>query len=520
MTKVPWSDKGEKSAMDITDELMMYIPSEVLVDDQNQRITRPNLLSSLSPPRQVNVLDQGDLEAAFGTEIIIPDGKNMTVVFDDSLELTKPILIGENASLEVYASTRRTDVHYSTPGSLFQNEDPAKPMSSLTVRDCILRGNGTNSIFDVKTDALSPTASALLDIRAVQMVTWGSLGTVEFPFCKIVDMLPFNIVTKGLVIKNPRIVDMEASFISQFPPTSSTMTYLSFILGQAASISINKVVNSASFPVEKFLFLDPNAPAGSSFVVKQSNSLAGGEFYQSGSDVNVVDVLSNGGQAEFAATIPANIDVGTPVVLKGFTEPTYNGTHIITTTNFISTFEVGIPFTASDTGILNASSLDGTDIRVTAEGNPGNPDSMFTAEASLELGAPFTVTINFQDVPEVITNAGWVYNKLERFEEDTGTPNEGRVITKGKSTRKYSVTYSGTIKKSGGGTNIGVVLLRDGTNISVNPPRIFEGNSALPISRTEIVELGEGEIPQVAVVNYSGSANIEVFQINMAINRA
>lgn len=47
MTVIPWSNKSEKTIMDNTDELMLFVPSEPLSINKNKRITKINAEASL-----------------------------------------------------------------------------------------------------------------------------------------------------------------------------------------------------------------------------------------------------------------------------------------------------------------------------------------------------------------------------------------------------------------------------------------------------------------------------------------
>ena len=56
---------------------------------------RPN------PVRQINVMNQAQLEAELGPNLEIPDGEGITIVCDDAFILTKPFKIGLNSFLEI-----------------------------------------------------------------------------------------------------------------------------------------------------------------------------------------------------------------------------------------------------------------------------------------------------------------------------------------------------------------------------------------------------------------------------------
>ena len=111
------------------------------------------------------------------------------------------------------------------------------------------------------------------------------------------------------------------------------------------------------------------------------------------------------------------------------------------------------------------SSLYSTDPRVIAEDNPEQRDSMFIAEAGLELfGSEISSASLAQNAFEVITSASWMYAKLERY--SIGVNNEGQLVNNDFSKREYDIEYSATIEKQGGGSlNIGIIILRNGIEV-------------------------------------------------------
>ena len=238
--------------------------------------------------------------------------------------------------------------------------------------------------------------------------------------------------------------------------------------------------------------------------------------------ITITAVANNGsGFNHYICSAPHGLITGQSVVISDFvTQTAYNGTAIVTATDTDLTgvtFDTDTTFGGTDIGLMDRSSLDSTNLPVISKGNPRQPNSMTTGDAGLELATEITIDIVTQDVPVPITDAGWDFNNLERTSADTGTPNQGRLVVDELGTRRYSITYSATIQRTGGGgVNVGIVLLKNGDIASFNPPRVFTV-AVTPLTRTEIIEVTQGDILQVAVINYAGDIDINVYQANMTL---
>jgi len=227
-----------------------------------------------------------------------------------------------------------------------------------------------------------------------------------------------------------------------------------------------------------------------------------------------------GGGTAFTTRATNNLQAGEVVVQTSHADAAYNGTFVISKIISTTIYEIDeIPFTATDQGFVTTRSLDSEDVPVSATNNPGQPESMFTAQAGLEVfAAPATVTINTIGVPEAITSASWNFSNLERFIE--GVINEGQVIAQDIAVRRYAISYSATIERVGGGAQtLSIVLLKNGVDVSFNPP-ITVNTGQIEITRIEIIELTEADTLQVGVVNLVDAADIDVSQANLVINRA
>ena len=557
MSSIAWSNKGEKTTPGVAaDEIMIIDSEDITPATTNKRMAYQNLADSLldltsvaglndgeatrlssaivifedvggakfrgsiqpNPTRQINILNQPQLEAELGTDLEIPDGVAITISLNDDLTLTKPFKIGLGSSLEVVGATLVTTLTYTGPGALFQNENVANPIRSVLVRDILLRGdgdgspaNGTNSIFDI-------IGTAFLICDDTQMSDFGSIGIADLPVYRFTGFSPTNVNT-GLVVKNPVIFTVSASLVTQF--TDTGFTFFSFIMGVVGELRFDAIVPLNVFSGSALTYVPPTTPTGSQITVNRSVAGAG-KIFQQGSDNVIPLVLDDGGSPNFVTNFVHNFVVGEVVTISGFvTETTYNGTFIVTAIPQTTEFIIGeLAFTNSDAGSVTAASLDGTDVRVLSQANAGEPDSMFVGETGLDIFGAEDVTSSLaQDAFEVFTNVGWISANLERFIE--GVADTGQLICKDPGIKKYAIAYSGSLEKSGGGSlNAGVVILKNGVNVTFNAPHTTL-TGIVQIGGTDIVELTDGDTLDIALINYDGSPTaFSVSQLSLLVARA
>jgi len=468
-----------------------------------------------NPPREIHAINQAQLEAELGPGLNIPDGESLKIVIDEAFTLTTGFKIGTGSSLEFTASTPNTVINFTPVGMpMFANTVIANDIFNVTISDITIIGNSVNSIFDVK-------GTGIVIMRDVNFVGFGDLGTIQVTFSNF-RTCAFQNMTRGL-----KFVGISAVGITQCTIVQSiaqNATFFSFVAGVGPLIvDVDTVRVFSAFAGDSLLFLDPNATPGSVFAVEKSGS-GGGDFYQPGITVGVDSVADASGAAEFTTGLIHNLVVGRPVVLSGFTEPSYNGTFIVSAVDTPlvgTTFQCeGVAFNINDTGFANPQSLDSTNVKIIAESNQGVPNSMFTGDAGLEIfGAEISSSSLAQDAFEVITSASWAYNNLERFA--IGVSNQGQMVAEDMELRRYTINYSATIEKSGGGsTNIGIVLLKNGVEIGFNAPHTVN-TGKIQIGTGDIVELTVSDTVQVAVINYdSTAATILISQVSLVINRA
>lgn len=505
----------KKTIGELDDILSTQLSSAVVAIEQNgatfKATVRPN------PPRQINVTSQAQLESELGINLEISDNTGVTIFVDESFSLSKPFKIGDNSALRIQSGVIRTTITYTGTGAMFQNTNPANLIGSLIIQDIVFAGNSNSSFVDIR-GILPPTAVSLFLISELSINSFNSLGYASMAINDIAKLLPTNI-TIGIFFENPLAVIMSQCAITQLD--THDMTFVSISTFFPATINLN-IFNGFDFDnMDTMFYLAPTIPLAANISVTNA-ILVDGDLYQkgilTGSTANAMGADANDTQFDITTH---DLKVGQVIQLVDFTTQTgYNGIHRVTVVNGPNSVDIDVAFLGVDaTGNVTAASLDSTDVQVSAERNPGQADSMFTSDAGLELfGSELTVIISSQNIPEVITSASWAFSNLERF--SIGVANEGQLISNEPSAKRFSISFSGTIEKGGGGSlNVGIVVLKNGVNVSFNPPHTVN-TGKIQISGSDIIELEKDDIIQVAVINYADVANIDVSQISLVVNKA
>lgn len=506
MSSLPWSSKGDKASPIGTDKLML-IDSEVIPGPtQNKLATLTDLLGVSPSSFGLLVKNQTELEDEFGTSIIIPDGENWTVDVIESFTLTKPIQIGLGSSLTFRGAIAGVAITYTASGAMFQNENAANNINILRVQDLVIFSTSTGSLLDI-------VGNIFMQIRDVTIRDFDSLGTVETMFVNILTSAGADI-SDGILMIEPLGVIVNSFSQSNFGPPG-TFVFMTILSTGNPTVTIDNVsVFNSNVDV---LFLDPSSGVTSDYTVQNTKGFFNSLFVP-GVDLAVTMVSDAAGQARFAAASHGYV-IGDRIVHSGFTNASYNGTFVVGSVPTGSEYMAGIAFVSNDSGNTTKAGRDSNDVTVRAINNAANPDSMFTGDSGLEIfGAEITVTINTIAVPEVVTSASWAFSNLERF--SIGVNNEGQLNTEDTSDRRYTIGYSGTIEKVGGGSvDVGIVLLKNGSIISFNAPHTVN-TGKIQISGSDLVELTKDDTLQVAVINYLDTANIDVSQIGLVVNLA
>jgi len=414
---------------------------------------RPN------PVNQINVRNQAQLEAELGTDLEIPDDTDVTILIDDIFTLTKPFKVGNNAGLEIRSSKVGTPISWTGTGAMIQNIVPATDESRFVfLTNVSITGDGTNSFIDIKIQA-----SGFAVLTGVTLSTLDSIGTIDIPVITITNFSAFG-VTKGIVLVNTGLITLGTLIFGNFGATNTT--WISVISDVPSFITINNVNASNFADGDSMLFLDPNANVDAAFVVTSSritDSTDEGEFYQLGTDIGISSVTDGAPNAEFNTAAAHGLVVGKPVVLSGFVTSAYNGTFIVTAVDTPLTgtqFETGVAFDIDEAvGMMNKSSLDQTDVRVTASDNAVAPNSQTIAESrtngGLEVDGSGGVDVPIVDITPVAGD--WIEDvTTESFSVDTTT---GLVTYIGKKSVTVMIKYSlGASQSSGSAQTLDIDL--------------------------------------------------------------
>lgn len=451
------------------------------------------------PPRQINALNQADLEASeLGTNLEIPDGASLTIVIDDSFTMTKPFKIGLGSAFEIYASTTNTSLTYTGLGALFQNTDNANLINNFRASEIFLTGDGTNNLFDLH-------GTGLFVISTSQITAFDDVGTVEMANIDIRIFIEVAII-KGIKFLNPATIVLDSCLIA--PTTPSTgITAFSIITTSTFSLSTRNVVVAAAFSVgDSLFFVDPNTP-DSSLVAIESSNQGPGELFQLGSDITIDSVADNGsGNAQFTTAAVHGLRVGTPVVLSAFaTETTYNGTFIVTAIPTTTTFDVEEVFTATDTGNVNASSFDQTDNVVLASNNTGSQDSMYIGGWFHTTNVALTPVVDGTFGPLNLSTGGGVTVFIENERFNVTILTDGTVEYTGLEPKTVSLITVLSISKTGSTSNYNLryAISRDTGAFVALPTPIERAQSISSTSR-------DTTLNQEVVLNKGDRIRVEI----------
>lgn len=463
-----------------------------------------------TPKMLFYVMNQTQLENHFpdgSGGILIPDNEAWMIVITEDFNLSKPIKMGLNSRLKLIDGATGTNITYSSTLAMFKNENPTNKINILEIDGGItITSTNTAPLVDI-------VGNIFLRIRNATIRNFESLGMVESMFVEIDSSAGVDI-QDGISIIEPQGVRVTNFSHSNFGPPA-TFTLLKILSTGNPSVLIDGVsVFNGNVDV---VFLDPSSGVTSKYTVQNIEGTFN-ELFVQGADKVVTMVSNAGGQARFASPSHGFV-TGDMIVHSGFTNPSYNGTFVVGTVPTGSEYMAGVAFVSNDSGNVTQAGRDSTDVTVRAINNVTEADSMFTGDAGLEIfGDEEEVIITTVNVPNFIPNPDWAFSNLERFK--IGLSTQGQLIAEDTATRRYTIGYSGTIEKVGGGSvNIGIVLLKNGSIISFNAPHTVN-TGKIQISGSDIIELTKDDTLQVAVINYADTSNIEVSQAGLVVNLA
>lgn len=390
--------------------------------------SRPN------PSNQINIQSQEQLEAELGSNLELPNNKITTIAIDDSFTLTKPIKAGLNSGL-IMGSDTGALITYDNPNSgipFIQNKTPGDSMSFLLAENLSITDArvGESTFIDVE-------CSLFISLLGLTLNTFGRLGTIECPSVAMTRVGFFSFYSGFNFINVPQLTVNTANM---FIANTTQKTIFSMISNVPVFGSFKDIRITAP-SATSLLFLDPNTPAGSRFVVESSDA-DNGSIYKTTTPVIVDSVADNGsGKTRFTTASVHILFKNDAIVLSGFSEP-YNGTFVVLDEVSSTVFDVDIPFTNDDTGTVDQISLDQTSPLVRANNNANSPDSKTASESStngiLEVDGSGGVAVPIVDITPV--SGDWVKDpSTQRFSVDTIT---GLVSYNGLNTITTKISYS------------------------------------------------------------------------------
>lgn len=546
---LPWSVKGSKASPGVAaDELMILDSQDPTAATKNKRMTYQNLADSLldlssiagltdgqttilstslvafeqggskfkasmrpNPPRQINVTSQAQLEEEFGADIQIPDNESFLISIDESFTLTKPIKLGLDSALRVAGSVSSITLTYTGSGAMFQNTVSTDLIDSFDIRLIRIAGNFTNNAFD-----LVGKLNSVCIFDTVQIVQFDDIGLIEMDFFSINGLGLFT-NNQGFTIKDAEALSINVVIINQTGLGDTGMTAFSFIQGTPSLLILDDIRAGPGFSTaESIVFFDPNAPAGTSFVITNATKIAG-NLFQPGTDINIGSVADNGsGDTRFtmAQNTAHELVVGKVVRILNFGVQTqYNGTFVVTAVDTPLTgitFDVDEVFVADDTGTMSAKSLDSKDVLVSAFNNPGEPNSMSQAEGvngnTISFSSIIDTFVPFENTSPA--PGDFIQDPItERFTIDTST---GIMTYIGIEPITNIVEFNFDIAKTGGGTNnIVTSLFQNAVQISKTDKSIAVTSTATTIAVGTLLAIQPGDTFQIKM----DSAAVSVINI-------
>lgn len=273
--------------------------------------------------------------------------------------------------------------------------------------------------------------------------------------------------------------------------------------GGISGLAFRDVVTHTGFTVEPYngVFIVSNVLANSYDVVIQAIPFSVTDTGTSDSNLTRFDTINHGLIAE------QGVQVKSLLYFEG------GGIKAVAT----STIDLRVVFQGTDTGSLNINSLDHANPKVTVSDSTGSPDSVVEGEFSfVNLATPETVAIVTEGVPVAIAGGAWTASSLERIREATG--GNGIAVYNGIEDIDIPIGFFCLLEKVGGGaTEISCTILVNGVDVLANHPHSVNAG-VIQISGEAILSLKTGDTIQMAVINDSGTADIDVSQANMVLS--
>jgi len=378
----------------LTDGTVTQLDSSEIVFEQDGSFfrgpVRPN------PFRQINVRTQAQLEAKFGTNLVIPDNESWTVSVDGPqlpgggtpLALNKPFLVGMNSSLEISAVSADKIVLWQGVGPMIRNKTfgPSTLVRTIRTKNITIVGLAENSIFDIE-------SNRTVFCDTTNFVTLNELGQVQSDICAFVRCTHTNYTNGGFRGIGQEIFNVEAGFSGNSNFNNFTMfSVLPKITTDNPTgvmhLTISNFREFNSNSGNSLFFLEPNPISGSTYVLNDCTTSLG-DFYQRGTKLVITEVAQNVGNIVLTVDATAHgLVVGDSIVLSGFDDANYNGTFDVQAVA-ASTFEVTATFGATGKGFLTTSPL-----TITTVADAGGGDITLTTDITHGLSVSDQVQLS------------------------------------------------------------------------------------------------------------------------------
>ena len=294
------------------------------------------------------IFSMDDFPAPAGGVITLPSGE---YIIHASLTTSDRFLIstGQNVFFTMKDS-RNLALTYTGTGTMFTLTNPGNV--GFDQFQFVCSGEGAQFI--------DSTGGAVVTIDLGRIALSGSgssIGTIDGCSTLVMTRLVFENHVDGVTLKNISIILIDAvSFVSAGTGVGSLIN-IQESLGLSATINTVVAIVGASesaFDIEPCIAAPVNISqtvfSGVGDFFKTGVTGAIGSFVDTSTGTTAVTVTDSGGDALFAS-VAHGLNVGESPIQTTFTQPTYNGTFVVTEKT-ADTYKCGIDYVANDSGLF------------------------------------------------------------------------------------------------------------------------------------------------------------------------
>lgn len=548
--------------------------SSVLVSDAGVMLITGQL-ASRQPTLTTEVFSMSDFPAPSSGVITLPSGKysiRAPISTSDRFE------IGASSTVEIQVEdSRGSALTYTGTGTMFTSVGAIR--LAFDHANIICTGNGAQ-FFDVTGGDLT-----LVHSRVTMTGTGTTFGVMTDAENICITHLILNGQTDGLTVQNIDGMNIQQTIMTSDQTGSNALiTVLD---------NVNFTVNTCSLIVapgasESVFFIDPTIDV--QVTIHSTTDLGVNGFFRTGTtgpiasftDVatgtTAVTVTDNSGDALFN-DIAHGLVVGETVVHTTFTEASYNGTFVVTATADADTYEVGLAFVSTDSGLFETTTTqvndvghglsNGDTLSIFGTVNFGGGYKIFnvqtdTFEITLDKVFPGSETIGTWDTGSLdqsskfisamfngdardshsivdvviggnavatvistqntfvdlnLNNSAEVSTVTSRF--TLTDPDSGEVRYDGLHPKMFVVRGLVAASSGGGGQRFNFRLLQNGSDLpspdDVNVPILIGSNlSSAPLDWSVVAN--PGDLFRIQVANADGTSNVTIDTLKFSIN--